>query len=336
MERVSTMNASSPSVSSFPNHLDIGTDTPPKPGQPQGGGHPGPYRTAQFLDQLAPYLKPNVALGGTRFPEAHIPHYTAGMRANAHYFSHPKWMEDWLHCVHRYPELRERWHAAIGSVEDKVIVDIGCGPGNLLATLGDKPRVAIGIDIAPGSLELAIGMGYVPLLADAHDLPLRSGIADVVAINGSLHHCDDMTRVLAEAARLVRPAGHLVIDHDPQQSAWAFRGLALLSWRLRLPIYRWLRRGGHTSADNEQYWALATELHHRPGDGVTEKLLRTALEPRGFDVDIYPHSHHVGREVLSGETGRAPLKLRIAQRLSGIDPDSDAAALSLLCVATRR
>jgi SAM-dependent methyltransferase len=258
------------------------------------------------------------------------------MRANAHYFSHPKWMDDWLLYVHRYPELRDRWHAAIGSLDDKVLVDVGCGPGNLLATMADKPAVAIGVDIAPGSLERAVTVGYVPLLADAHDMPLVSGMADVVAINGSLHHCDDMRAVLTEAARLVRSGGHLVLDHDPHRSAWDFRGIALLLWRMRLPIYRWLKRGGHAPEDDEQTWALATELHHKPGDGVTEELVRTVLEPLGFDVDVYPHSHYVGREALTGVMGRQPLKLRIAQRLSGIDPDSAAGALSLLCVAKRR
>jgi hypothetical protein len=56
----------------------------------------------------------------------------------------------------------------------------------------------------------------------------------------------------------------------------------------------------------------------------------------GFDVRLLPHNHRVGAELLTGERGRAPLKMRIAQCLSGISPGSDAAALSLLCVATRR
>jgi SAM-dependent methyltransferase len=296
-----------------------------------------PGKTAlRYADALRPYLKSGTNLSGGVIPEARIRYYTEGMRANAHYFSHPKWMDDWLVAVHRYPELRERWHAAIGSLDGKVLVDLGCGPGNLLATLGGKPKVAIGVDIAMGSLERAAGVGYVPLRADAQSTPLASGIADIVAINGSLHHFDDMRRGLVEAARLVRPGGMLVLDHDPQQSAWHFRGLALMLWRLRLPLYRWLQRGGHTAGDNEQQWALATELHHRPGDGVTKDLLRSTLEPLRFDVDLYPHSHFVGREVLTGKMGRQPLKIRFAQRLSGIDPNSPEAALSLLCVATRR
>jgi hypothetical protein len=113
------------------------------------------------------------------------------------------------------------------------------------------------------------------------------------------------------------------------------RGIALLLWRLRLPLYRWLKHGGHRAAEDEQTWALATELHHRPGDGVSESLLRSTLEPLDFSVDIYPHSHYVGKEVLTGVMGQAPLKVRLAQRLSAIDPRSRAAALSLLCVARR-
>ncbi|WP_255581569.1 class I SAM-dependent methyltransferase [Cupriavidus sp. AU9028] len=295
----------------------------------------GAARQEGYMERLRPYLKPDAKVHDGTYPESAIPWFTEGMHANAHYFSHPRWMDDWLAFVHRYPELRDRWLGVLGTLDGKVLVDVGCGPGNLLATLGGKPLIAIGVDIATGSLERAASVGYVPLRADGHDMPLRSGIADVVAINGSLHHLDDMRRALIEAARLVRPGGYLILDHDPQQSAWDFRGIALLAWRMRLPIYRWLKRGGHTAADDEQIWALATELHHRPGDGLTRELVNSTLRPLGFDIQIYPHSHYVGREVMTGTMGRPPLKIRLAQRLSGIDPNSPAAALSLFCVARK-
>lgn len=285
------------------------------------------------LARLRPYLKPDACVWAGRFPQAPIARVSDGMRANMHYFSHADWMDNWLAEVHRYPQLRERWLGAAGTLDGKVMVDIGCGPGNLLATLGGSPRLAIGVDIAAGSLERAARVGYVPLLSDAHELPLAPAIADLVAINGSLHHCDDMARVLAEAARLVRPGGLLLTDHDPQQSAWNFRGAGLALWRLRLPLYRWLGRGGHCADGDEQQWALATELHHRPGDGLSEALLRGVLEPRGWQVQVWPHNHDVGREVFDGQIGRPPLKIRVAQRLSGIDPRSPRGALSLFCVA---
>jgi len=83
---------------------------------------------------------------------------------------------------------------------------------------------------------------YEALQADAQDLPLQSGFADLVIVNASIHHCDDMAQALKEAARLVAPGGMLVIDHDPQLSAWDFRGLGLLLWKSRLWIYRFTKK----------------------------------------------------------------------------------------------
>jgi SAM-dependent methyltransferase len=284
----------------------------------------------QFLDPLA-----EVALVDG-MPVAPLVKHTPGLEANAHYFGQPNWVRNWFECVHRYPQLRERWHAASGTWDDKVVVDVGCGPGNMLATLGGQPTALIGVDVARGSLEWAARIGYLPLLADAHAMPLRSAFADIVALNGTLHHCDDMAQVLSESARLVKPGGVLVADHDPQLSAYDLNLLGRLLWNLRLPLYRVLGRGGHAPVDDEQAWALATEIHHQPGDGLTEAFFRQVLEPLGFDVRIMPHNHRVGAEVLEGERGLAPFKMRLVQRLSGIRSDSDAGALSLLCVATRR
>ena len=81
---------------------------------------------------------------------------------------------------------------------------------------------------------------------------------------------------------------------------------------------------------------LASELHAAiPGRGVTPELFRRTLEPLGFRVRLLPHNHG-GAEVLSGGRGRPPLGVRLLQRLSGIDPDTAAGAMTLMCVARRR
>jgi SAM-dependent methyltransferase len=292
--------------------------------------------TDALLDQLAPFLKPDQALSLVDgLPAAPFARDTRGLQANAYYFGHPKWTKNWFDHVHRYPELRDRWHAAAGTWDDKVVVDVGCGPGNLFANLGGTPRTLIGIDVSKGSLRSAQQIGYLPLLADAHDLPLKSAFADVVALNGTIHHCDDMPAVLAESARLVKPGGVLIADHDPQLSAYDLRFVGKAIWDLRMPVYRLLKRGGHSPEEDEQEWAAATEIHHRPGDGVTAAMLQDVLVPLGFDVRLFPHNHTVGAEALDGVPGRAPLKMRVVQRLSGINPNTDAGALSLLCVARR-
>lgn len=256
------------------------------------------------------------------------------MEANRYYYDNPEWTKDYFEACHRDEAFKECWRAAMGSWDDKIVVDIGCGPGNLYASLGGSPKLLIGVDISRTSVEMARTIGYTPILADAHNLPLIDGCADIVALNATLHHCDNMTQVLGEAARLVRPGGLLITDHDPQHTAWNWKGLGMLLYKIRVPIYRLISRGKFMS-QAEHDAMLATETHHKPGAGVTSELYYQTLEPLGFSVKVYPHNHTVGAEVLQGNYGRSQMKYRFSQWLSGINPNSPEAALSLMCVARR-
>ncbi|MGJ5627870.1 class I SAM-dependent methyltransferase [Nostoc sp. CALU 1950] len=263
---------------------------------------------------------------------------TPAIQANSHYFGHPEWAKSYFEGCHRDEKFIALWQAVIGSWHGKIVVDIGCGPGNVYASLKEscgEPELLIGVDVSYGALKMSQQLGYTPVLADAQNLPFISGFADIVIANACLHHCDDMAKTLGEAARLVRPGGFLITDHDPQRTAYQFRGLGLLLWNARLPIYRQIKRGGH-STDEEQFWGLASEIHHKPGDGVTPELYYQILEPLGFTVELYPHNHAVGAEVLEGNYGQSSLKCRLAQILSGINPELPEAALSLMCVAQRQ
>ena len=86
----------------------------------------------------------------------------------------------------------------------------------------------------------------------------------------------------------------------------------------------------------ECQYALATEIHHKPGHGVTEEFFVRVLSPLGFSLNLYPHNQTVGAEVLAGEVGVPPhWRYRLGQRISGLDPTLPEAALSLMCVAKR-
>ncbi|MEY2979525.1 MAG: class I SAM-dependent methyltransferase [Prochlorotrichaceae cyanobacterium] len=260
---------------------------------------------------------------------------TPGLIANQNYFDNRLWAENYFNACHRSEAFKQRWLAATGSWDNKVVVDIGCGPGNVYATVGGKPKLLIGVDVAKGSLAMAAELGYVPLQADAHDLPFISAFADLVILNATLHHCTDMVQVLTEAARIVKPGGLLVLDHDPQLYAWNYKGVAMVFYRLRHLIYRYLIQDLDMPT-NERTQALATELHHAPGDGVTRELFCQTLTPLGFQVDLYPHNQTLGAEVLQGEIGSPPhWRYRLGQRLSGLNPNLPEAALSLMCVAQR-
>ncbi|MBD2774095.1 methyltransferase domain-containing protein [Iningainema sp. BLCCT55] len=271
----------------------------------------------------------------TDIPTCTIPMMTKGMLANINFFGHPVWSRQYLQKCYNNETFKPRWQAAMGSWDGKIVVDIGCGPGNLYAKLGGSPKVIIGVDIARGGLEIAKEIGYTPILADAHHLPFIDQFADIVVANSTIHHCDDMRRMLAEAARIVRPGGLLVTDKDPQKTAWNLKGLALFLRDIRMPIYRLIRSKYYVPPEiRNARWK--TEIHNqRPGDGVTPELYHQVLEPLGFEVKLYPHNHDLGAEVLEGKYGRLPLKLRLAQRMSGINPDSPAAAQTIMCVAKR-
>jgi 2-polyprenyl-6-hydroxyphenyl methylase/3-demethylubiquinone-9 3-methyltransferase len=91
-----------------------------------------------------------------------------------------------------------------------VLVDLGCG-GGLLA-----PHVSgyrhIGIDLVESALGQAAAHGVTPVRADVARLPLADGCADVVSAGEILEHVTDLSTVVAEACRVLRPGGTLVLD----------------------------------------------------------------------------------------------------------------------------
>jgi SAM-dependent methyltransferase len=292
---------------------------------------------ASMPPQLRQYLldPATVKVLDSGIPGCDLPMRSLGFLANQVYFSNSKWTGEYFKYCHRSKTFKDRWRRVIKNWDGLIVVDIGCGPGNVFASLGGKPAFLLGIDIADGALRMAESIGYTPLRVDAHSLPLISAFADVVAMNATIHHCDDMAAVLTEGARLVKPGGMLITDHDPHRSAYDFSGLGLALWRVRIPAYRWFRIAGHRDYE-AQKWMLAGEIHHDAGDGMTEEEFHRVLEPMGFDVQVYRHNNGTGAEALDGVSGRAEKKMRLAQRLSGIDPDSASGAITLMCVAKRR
>ncbi len=286
---------------------------------------------------LEPYLSPdaNIFLNPEHLPACDIPELSFSMKANSYFFGHPIWGKEYFETSHRHDIFRDRWQAASGSWDDKVVVDLGCGPGNLYATVGGSPKMLIGVDISPGALKMAQEVGYIPLLADAENLPLADGCADLVVANATIHHCDDMAKVLAEAGRLVKPGGLLVTDKDAQATALNLSGLGLFLREIRFFFY-WLIRSKYYLSAEYRDARQATETHNqKPGDGITPEIYYQTLEPLGFEVKIFPHNHDLGAEVLTGQIGRMSWKRRLAQRLSGIDPDTPAAAQSIMCIAKK-
>ena len=98
------------------------------------------------------------------------------------------------------------------------LLDIGTGTGRLLELLGSRAETAIGIDASRAMLALArarLGGGALAhcavRLGDMYRLPLPDRQFDVVVMQMLLHHAEDPTAALAEAARVLAPAGTLLV-----------------------------------------------------------------------------------------------------------------------------
>ena len=93
-----------------------------------------------------------------------------------------------------------------------VLVDFGCGAGLLAPHVLPLGYRVVGLDLVAASLAQAADHGVAPICADVHAVPLRDGCADVVSAGEILEHVADPSTVIAEACRVLRPGGLLVLD----------------------------------------------------------------------------------------------------------------------------
>ena len=111
-----------------------------------------------------------------------------------------------------------------------VILDVGCGDGSVLAVMaGQNPghRFA-GIDWSSGALRSARSLGLTVLRGGVTPgLPVADGTADVVIMSELIEHLVDPDGAIAEARRVLRPGGSLLLS-TPNLAAWYNRGLLVL------------------------------------------------------------------------------------------------------------
>ena len=117
----------------------------------------------------------------------------------------------------------ESWESAVAttgnatSASDLSLLEIGCGTAPLLVAAARNYRQVAGIDIAfrwlvVGKKRLAEAGLDVPLIcACAEALPFPDGAFDRVAADSTIEVVKDQSIALAEAHRVLRPAGHLCI-----------------------------------------------------------------------------------------------------------------------------
>jgi ArsR family transcriptional regulator len=111
----------------------------------------------------------------------------------------------------------------ISSIDPRDLLDIGTGTGRMLEILAPRVERALGIDQSREMLSVArVNLEQAGLengsvrLGDMYQLALPDASFDAVVIHQVLHYADRPAAAIAEAARVLRPNGILVlVDFAP-------------------------------------------------------------------------------------------------------------------------
>jgi SAM-dependent methyltransferase len=109
------------------------------------------------------------------------------------------------------PSVLEPLRAALAGVPGPVLVDIGGGTGNYAGALRSTGWVPTISDLSDAMLRVARSKDLRVVRADAAAQPFATGAADAVTLIAMLHHVPDWQGALAEASRMLRPGGRLVL-----------------------------------------------------------------------------------------------------------------------------
>ena len=144
-------------------------------------------------------------------------------------------------------EVEQAIARALGEESLGRLVDIGTGTGRMIELFGPAAEHAIGIDKSSEMLRFARAKLEAAAVAaslrqgDMYALPLPDGSADIVLLHQVLHYAHAPAQAIAEAARLLSPAGRLVIvdfaAHEreelrerAQHARLGFADSAVLGW----------------------------------------------------------------------------------------------------------
>lgn len=92
-------------------------------------------------------------------------------------------------------------------------LDVACGTGDLIEHLMASGARVVGVDVSAGMLAVAERRGFVGRLvrADGLELPIASASIDALTCAFALRNVVSIPTLLAEARRVLRPGGRLVL-----------------------------------------------------------------------------------------------------------------------------
>ena len=155
-------------------------------------------------------------------------------------------------------------------------IDLGCGPGRLVASLVERGVPALGVDQSATAIELARRRGAPALRRDLFEpLPGTGGWQTVLLADGNVGLGGDPWRILRRARELLSRGGRCVAEFDSATEGIRVGWVRLESYRAVGPWFRWATVGIDCVSRLADDVGLAVTGIHPIGDRVVASLAAT-------------------------------------------------------------
>lgn len=130
------------------------------------------------------------------------------------------WSDDirWVRTLKNMVPGRFCWFDQMTDWQDLSVLDLGCAGGFMAEALDDRSAIVTGID--PAADAIASAKAHAKLtqrsirydVGFGEDLPYDDASFDAIVCVDVLEHVQDLSKVLSEIARVLRPGGMLFYD----------------------------------------------------------------------------------------------------------------------------
>lgn len=137
-----------------------------------------------------------------------------------------------------------RFDRAVVEMCEGPTIDLGCGPGRLVADLVQRGVPALGVDLSATAVKLARSSGAPALRRDMFEpLPGTGRWQTVLLADGNIGVGGDPKRVLRRAVDLLHEGGRCVAEFDVETTGIDVGWVRLESSRTIGPWFRWASVG---------------------------------------------------------------------------------------------